>query len=63
VCVLDLVEREHRVNHWLNRSAGQQRHNFSCEVGSDGDLLLERSRAQHCAGKLLNMGPKKLVRS
>ena len=26
--VLDLFEWEDRIDHWLNRSLGQQRHNF-----------------------------------
>ena len=45
--VLDLLEWEDGVDDWLHSSLGQQRHNFSCEVGGDGDLLLERSCAQH----------------
>src|SRR5262245_31393001 len=46
--VLDLVEREDGIDHWLNCSIGQQRYNLSCEGGGDCDLLLQRARAKDC---------------
>ena len=45
--ILDLFEREHGIDHWLNSSTRQQRHNFSGECRGDCDLLLQRSRAEH----------------
>ena len=47
--VLDLFERKDGIDHWLNCSLGQQRHNFSCECAGDCDLLLKRSRTKHRA--------------
>ena len=43
---LDLLDWEDGIYHGLNSFLGQQRHNFSRECGGDGDLLIERSRAQ-----------------
>src|ERR1043165_5427724 len=47
--ILDLLEREDRVDYGLNTSLLEQRHNFFCECVGDDDLLLQRSRAEHCA--------------
>src|SRR6476619_5194044 len=47
--ILDLLECEDRINHGLNSSGGQQRHNFTCEGSRSCDLFLERSSAQHGA--------------
>ena len=49
MAVLDLFEREDGIDHRLNCSLGQQRHNFSCECAGDCDLLLKRSRTKHRA--------------
>ena len=45
--ILDLLQREDGIDHRLNSSLGQQRHNFFCEYGSDCDLLVQRARAKH----------------
>jgi hypothetical protein len=41
----DLFEREDGVDHGLNRSTREQRHNFGREGGGGRDLLPKRSRA------------------
>src|SRR6476646_460024 len=45
--VLYLLEWEHRIDHRLNTSVRQQRHDFTRERIRRCDLLLERSRAHH----------------
>ena len=45
--ILDLFQWEHGIDDGFNCSLDHQRQNFLCERGGDGDLLLQRSRAQH----------------
>ena len=45
--ILDLLDWKDRIDHRLNTSLGQQRHNFCRECACDCDLLRQRSRAKN----------------